>query len=295
MSFLPNTQADFQKPPQYVAEGTSAATFGVMPTSPTFVEAGIVQDISIDSQIEFDEILGIGNYDILDKVKTGEMHAFTLNYKLLNTTLPKFGMNAPNGSGTVLEHLSFEWSHNVDGTEQYNIATGCRPNSTTISTDGGAWNCSQTFVCKDIAPLASSGTAGATYITPTETGGLVASDAAADAYSWNSAAHDLKAFSCTVSFGMGLQKVLGETNIKMSRPTNRRISWTAEVYQESTSIQADYDAGTARAMVMDIENGTSALTFTNARIESYSPSFSAASEELVTESISGTAEALALS
>ncbi len=294
MSYLPNTQADFDNPPQYIAEGTSASTFGTTPTSPTWVEGGIMQDISVDSQIEFDQILALGNYDILDKVKTGEMHAFTLNYKLLNTTMSKHGINAPVGAGTVLQHLSWLWSHKVDGTTQYVIATGARPQSTTLSTDGGAWTCNQTFICKDIAPFTTSAIAGQTLITPTETGALVASDAGSNAFTWNSVAHDLKSFSMTVAFGMSLQKVLGETNIKMSRPSNRRITWSAEVYQESSSIQSDYDAGTARAIAMAVESGTSAIAMTNARIESYSPTHSAASEDLVTESLSGTCEAVAL-
>ena len=46
MSYVPSvTTQDIVKPLQYIEEGTSEATFGVMPTSPTFVAAGINTDI----------------------------------------------------------------------------------------------------------------------------------------------------------------------------------------------------------------------------------------------------------
>jgi len=295
-SYIPATMRDYTNIPQYIAEGTSAATFGVMPTSPTFIQPNLITDFTIDQQITKADVLELGNYDIVNAVKTGEVSAFSLKANITDTTLAKTGFNAPSGSGTVEESQSWIIGKDFDGTDNYRTLLGARPISTTLSAERGLWELDMSFVCREITDWSTSAPAGSTLLTAASSStALSHSDAAADPFSWNSAAYDILSFSATTTFELALVEVMGKVNIEHSRVANRRNIGSATVYQKNTTIQTDHNALTKRALAMDVENGTSAFTDTDARITSYSSNPSAASPDIIKEDITWEAESRALS
>jgi len=294
--YIPATMRDITNPPQRIAEGTTAATFGVQKTSPTYISTEMITDFTVDQQITKADILELGNYDIVNAVKTGEVSAFSLKANISDTVLAKYGFNAPNGAGTVEESLQFIYSKDFDGTDYYRTLLGARPISTTLSAERGLWELDMSFVCREITDWSSSAPAGSTLLTgSSDTVALSHSDAAADPFAHNSNAYDILSFSATTTFELALVEVMGKVNIEHSRVSHRRNIGSATIYQENTTLQADHNALTKRAITMDVENGTSAFTDTDARITSYSSNPSAGNTEIIKEDISWEAENRALS
>lgn len=294
--YLPATMKDYTNPPQYVVEGTTAATFGVQPTSPTYIQPNLITDFTIDQQITKADVLELGNYDVVNAVKTGEVNAFSIKANITDTTLAKFGFNAPSGSGTVEESLAFIVGKDFDGTDNYRTMLGCRPISTTLSAERGLWELDMTFVCREITDWSTSAPAGATLLTASSAQTALSHvDASTDPFSWNATAYDVLSFSATTTFELGLVEVMGKVNIEHSRVAHRRNTGSATIYQKNTSIQVDYAALTKRAILMDVENGTSQFSDTDCRITSYSSNPSAANTDIIKEDITWEAENRALS
>lgn len=295
-SYLPATMKDYTNPPQRVVEGTTAATFGVQPTSPTYISTELITDFTIDQSITKADVLELGNYDIVNAVKTGEVSAFSLKANITDTVLAKYGFNAPNAAGTVSESLAFIIGKDFDGTDNYRTMLGARPISATLSAERGLWSLDMSFVCREITDWSTSAPTGSTLLTASSSSTALSHvDAAADPFSWNSAAYDVLSFSATTTFELSLVEVMGKVNIEHSRVANRRNTGSATIYQKNTTIQTDSNALTKRALSMDVENGTSAFTDTDARITSYSSNPSAGNTDIVKEDISWEAENRTLS
>ena len=295
MTYVPNTQVDIIRPLQYTEEGTTQATFGVMPTSPTFVAAGINTDFNIDYANTKEDILALGNIDVQDMVKTNERNTFTLKSNISDTVLAKYGINTPVGAGTSGASVAFLFSYNVDGTETFQTLLGCKPISTTLSVDRGLWVLDQTWLAADITIPAAAAPAGATMVsTPTATI-LAHADSAADPFTWDSVTYDTSSFSITNTFDYGMLEVNGQLNIQHAIPSARRTTIDVEVYQKDDLLQADYDAlTTITTWTMDLEQGTSLFTGTTSRIVDYDRPLAGSSTELIKEKISIETEAVEL-
>ena len=295
-SYIPATMRDITNPPQYLAEGTSAATFGVQPTSPTYIQPNLITDFTIDETITKADVLELGNYDIVNAVKTGEIGAFTIKANITDTTLAKTGFNAPSGSGTVEESQAWIVGKDFDGTDNYRTMLGARPISTTLSAERGLWSLDMSFVCREITGWSTSAPAGSTLLTAASSiAALGHAEAAADPFAHNSNAYDILSFSATTTFELGLVEVMGKVNIEHSRVSHRRNTGSATIYQESKVINDDYRSNIKRGITMDVENGTSAFTDVDARITSYSSNPSASNTDVIKEDISWEAEGRTLS
>jgi len=294
-SYIPATMRDYTNPPQYIVEGTTAATFGVTPTSPTYIQPNIITDFTIDHTITKADVLELGNYDIINAVKTGEIGAFTIKANITDTVLAKTGFNAPSGSGTIEESQSWAVGKDFDGTDNYRLMKGARPISTTLSAERGLWTLDMSFVCREITDWSTSAPAGSTLLTSASSiTALDHSSASDDPFTWNSAAYDILSFSATTTFELGLVEVMGKTMIEHSRVSHRRNTGSATIYQKNTTIQGDHSALTKRALTMDVENGTSAFSDTDARITSYASNPSASNTDIIKEDITCEAENRAL-
>jgi hypothetical protein len=293
VSFVPTTARDIVKPLQFVEEGTTAATYGTTPTSPTWTAAGINVEITLDPNIVSEKIRALGSEDYADSVKTQENYAFSLKSRMLNTTLAKYGIQAASGTGTIGAHLSFLYSKYIDGTEYYTRMVGCKPISTTISVNRGLWELDMTFHCQEIKDETTSGVAGSTYITAIPSGSPLTHYDQASPFTWNSASFMDRSFSLSVTRDLSLLEINGAVLVQGARAALRNISWTAEVYKKSAALLTDHYDQAERTFTYKI-GGSETITLTNARITGYRESHSGSSSDPAVESLSGEASAVAI-
>jgi len=288
MSFNPTTKRDIVKPLQYVAEGTSAATYGVTPSSPTYIAAGLNVEITLDPNVLSEKVMALGLEDYADSIKTQENYAFSLKSNIFNTTLAKYGINAVNAAGTIAEHLTFTYSKNLDGTENYTRMVGCKPISTTLSVARGLWTLDMTWHCQEIKDELTSGVAGATHITAVPSNTPFTHQDGASPFSWNSVVTLERSFSVTVTRDISLLEINGNVLVQFAKAAQRNITFDVEVYKKAATILTDYYDQTQRTATYKI-GASDVATFTNAKIVGYTESHSgtntnAAIEQLRCES-----------
>lgn len=295
MSFVPSTVRDIVKPLQYVEEGTTAALYGVTPTaSPAFTAAGINVEINLDPKINSEIIRALGSEDYSDRVVTGEEYAFTLKSNMLNSTLAKYGTQAAGAAGTVGASLSFLFSKNIDGTENYTIMNGCRPISTTLSVNRGLWQLEQTWHCKEIKDETTThGLTTPTFITAIPSGSPYKHQDQASPLTWNTVNYPEKSFSTTVTRDLGLLEVNGQVLVQNSRAALRNISWSAEVAKKDTALLTDFYNHAKRAMSYKIGTAET-ISYVDSVITSYSEGHSGTSADIEYDRISGEARTISI-
>lgn len=295
MSYVPSvTTQDIVKPLQYIEEGTTAASFGVMPTSPTFVAAGINTEVSLDPDIQKEDVLTLGKLDIHEQVKTGERFAFNLKSDISDLVLANYGVNTPNGTGTIDASVAFLYSFNIDGTEQFQTMLGCRPSSTSLSVDRGNWKLDQTWVCQEITDPAASGPAGSTFITAPPSAAPITHADQADPFTWDAVVYDTSSISLSVAFDLAQLEVNGQLQIQESRAATRRITADVEVYLKDNLLWPDNNALTkVTTALIKIGTGDTA-TLTDSRIVDYDRPLSATATDPIKERISIESEAVAI-
>jgi len=295
MSYVPSvTTQDIVKPLQYIEEGTTAATFGVMPTSPTFIAAGINTDISLDPDIQKEDVLTLGKLDIHEQVKTGERFTFNLKSDISDLVLANYGVNTPNGTGTIDASVAFLYSYNEDATEQFQTMLGCRPITTTLSVDRANWKLDQTWLCKDITDPSASGPVGSTFITAPPSAAPITHADQADPFTWDSVVYDTSSISLSVAFDLAQLEVNGQLQIQSSRAATRRITADVEVYLKDGLLWPDNNALTkVTTALIKIGTGDTA-TLTDSRIVDYDRPLSATSTDVIKERISIESEAVAI-
>lgn len=289
MSFNVTTRKDIVKPLQYVAEGTTAATYGVPPTSPTFIAAGINTEITLDPNIVSEKILALGLEDYADSVKTQENYAFTLKSNIYNTTLAKYGVQAVNAAGTIAEHLTFLYSKYIDGTEYYTQIVGCKPISTTLSVARGLWELDMTFHCQEIKDETTSAIAGATFISSIPSNTPLAHNDVANPFTWNSTTYPERRFSMTVTRDLSLLEINGNVLVQFAKAAKRNISFNIDSYKKSATLLTDHYGHTQRTASYKI-GASETITFTNAKIIDYSESHSGTNNDAAIESLTCEAE-----
>ena len=292
MSFNVTTRRDIVKPLQYVAEGTTAATYGVTPTSPTFIAAGLNTEITLDPGIVYQKVYALGLEDYADSIKTQENYAFSLKSNIANTTLAKFGIAAVNAAGTVAEHLSFSYSKYIDGTEYYTRIVGCKNVSTTLSVSRGLWEMDQVWHCQEIKDETTSAVAGATYVSTPPTITPLSHQDGASPFTWNSTVYPERRFSMTVTRDLSLLEINGNVLVQFAKAANRNISFNVDSYKKSTALLTDYYDQTQRTASYKI--GTETATFTSAKITGYRESHSGTNNEANIESLTCEAESVAI-
>ena len=296
MSFNVTTVRDVVKPLQFVEEGTTAVTFGVPPVSAAFIAAGINTEISLDPRVVSETIRALGLEDWADSVKTQESYAFTLRSNLLNTILPKYGVNAVGGTGTIGASLLFAYSKYIDGVQYYTLMKGCRPISTTLTLNRGLWSLDQTFSAKSIDKeilTADGGLTTPTWVTSIPAGSPLKHQDATNVFSWGGTVFPERSFSTTVTRDLAMLDINGEVQTLFTKAAIRDIAWSIETYKKAVTIKDDYHDQTERGMVYKI-GAAGTLTYTDAVITSYGERLIGGDSSALIESISGNARTLVL-
>jgi len=296
------SKRDIVKVLQYVAEGDTVSTptnYGAAITDPTFTAVGKVTDINLQPDIQHSDTDVLGNEDVIDAVKTGELYAFQITFEMINTTLINYAFSASGGgTGSIDESLTFMFSEYIDGTENYTAMYGCRPTSCTCSLERGVWVANMTFIAKEITvPSSTSPWNGqtATHASETSTATMSHSGAGADPFTWNSTAFPEGRFSTTVTRGMAIQAVNGVDKIVYCKASTRRCDFTVDVFVKANTLETDWAAKTERTAGYSISTSPDDdFAFVDCVITSYNRQKTASNADAFRESITARAASVSI-
>jgi hypothetical protein len=286
MSFPVTTSLRVVKPLQYVVETTR----GVTPSSPTFVNAGPIQEFTPNTETNSVNYRMLGSPDLYKVLKTGERFSFDITFNPIDKNLLSKGINldSQDVSHNRDQTLTFLMSQqmNAAGTlsEHYIKATGCSCDSTSIDISLEAVNVSQTWIANDIPiPTTAHG-----ITTPTFASAITASPwtgltAGSSSLTHNSNSYILRGFSCTVSHNTDQFQPIGEANVFATIPTIRDISGSFDVLHKDNVLSTDCENVTPRTATVALSTDTK-LTFTDMYLTSYNETISATATEAKTVS-----------
>ena len=206
------------------------------------------------------EIRKVGSEDVYQYVLGAQKSELTLEMNLQSSTFLKYGVNSQGGgAGTIDESLSIFWSYLLNGTANYQWATGCRPNSLKLSGKvKSTIQATMDLICQDIA-------------TPTSSNPLTTPTYATDPASvpWNFtdgavtiAATGVDVTEIEVNFNRNLEEIytLGSTLPTYLPPKNREIHGTLTIVSSVATNIAALIASTSQTIVWTLKTGTSVLT-----------------------------------
>lgn len=288
MSFARTFTGLIQKRLQYIEE----ATYGVTPSaSPVFVSAGKIKRFSFNIDAQITRYRTAGLRKVSDFLNTGEMTSFEIEYQPFNTTLMKYGINDPAGTGTIEKSLSFLYSKLLNGVEHYFLIKGAKTDQITVEVTKEAVTVTQSFLAKEaITPIT---TANAGLTTPTfaavPTGiPWVGRSGGANAFVYDGTAWYTPRLSCEVAWNLDPGQPIGDTYIRFLDPTNKDCNVDFDVWQKDTTFIAALKTEDRVDIAYTLNSASSAIiTITNFGNETYSLEEDAESNETTTEPSSG--------
>jgi hypothetical protein len=299
------TKRDIVRPLQYVSEGNTVTTptsYGATPSSASFTLVGNNTEISPNLDVQHLDVAVLGSEDVIDAVKSQSLYSFGISFNPINTTLFSYGWNASASGATPNPDisLSFYYSYKLDGTTYHQHLRGCRPTSSTLSISRGMWDCNMNFICKDITiPNVTDGNTGTPTYQSSETSSspIIHTDGGGAPFTWNTQNYGERSFSTTVTRGMSVMSVNGETDITYTKASTRSITFNADVFAGTTgaitSLYSDYEAKTARVFSYKFTTSPAkTLTYANAILTGYSENKSAGNTDALMLSISGRSESV---
>ena len=289
MSFPVTTSLKVIRPLQYVEE----VTRGTTPTSPTFINAGPVQEFTPNVETNSVNYRMLGSPDLYKVLKTGERFSFDITFNPIDLNLVEYGVNL-TGTRNRDDTLTFLLSQSMYPgtgtvlTEHFIIAKGCSCDSTSIDISLEAVNVSQTWIANDIPiPTAAHGLGTPVFASDITDSPWTGISAGTKSLTHNSIEYVLRGFSCTIGHNSDQFQPIGEANVFATIPTIRDISGSFDVLHSGTGLQADAEAVTPRTAVIKLnDTGThyDQLTFTDMYLTSYNETISATATEAKTVS-----------
>jgi len=284
--YIPTGEYYIRKILQYVEETTFATT----PTSPTFLPAGVVADVTTTVTIPETVYRQQGSRDPYRDVKFGEAYELQCKYMPVDSTMMKYGVNLAAGTGTVGKSLSLLMSQDINSTENYVLIQGARTNTIDIEiTEGGPIMVTQTFKAKNITtPSTSHGLTTPTFASTINTAPWSNVNGGSQPFKINSVGYDLSRFKMAVSTGLDTVQPIGETLTKFIEPTLRTITVDFDMYVQDTVTLADTKSLTARSAVYTLDTtAPTTITMTNLQLNKYTSVDSATSANIKSASFSG--------
>jgi hypothetical protein len=287
VSFPVTTSLKVQKPLQYVVETTR----GVTPASPTFQNAGPIQEFTPNVETNSVNYRMLGSEDLYKVLKTGERFSFDIMFNPIDRHLISKGVNlstdVTNNRDQSLTFLLSQLMYPGTGstlTEHYIIAKGCSCDSTSIDISLEAVSVSQTWIANDIPiPTATHGLTTPTFANAITSSPWTGITAGSKSLTHNGTEYVLRGFSCTVNHNTDQFQPIGEANVFATIPTIRDISGSFDVLHSGTALQSDAESVTPRAATVKLSTDTK-LTFTDMYLTSYNETISASATEAKTVS-----------
>lgn len=295
------TKQDIVKPLQYFAEGDTVVTpadyAGDNTVSPTYIVPGHVTDINLQPDIQHLDTDVLGNEDLIDAIKTGEMFAFQITFEMIDTLLIDFAFSASGGAvGSIDESLEFMFSELLDGTENYTFMKGSRPVSCTCTLEGGVWIANMTFICKEITlPVAVDPNTTPTYATEPAVSSITHTGAGPDPFEYNAIKYPESRFSTTVTRGMAVQKINGSLTIDYCKASTRAIDFSVDIFIKDKVLETEFKDKTKRVATYSISTSPNlSFNYTDCVLTSHSRQKTATNADAFKESITARAETVAI-
>lgn len=282
---------------QYVEE----ATYGVTPTSPTFLHPGPITDLSESLETQNIKYRQLGSRDIYSLIKSGEAYSFEIKFTPINANLINYGINLPAGTGTIEKSLTFIKSQKINNVEMYTLYQGCKCDSIDYEiTADGVHDVTMSFMAKNITtPSTTHGLTTPTFASNPTSTPWTGFESGSNPLTLNSLNYDVPRFKFSVTNNLEAIRPNGELILKFLEPTNREVTFDFDTWVKDTVLLADTKSLTARAMTYKLTGASSTpanltATFTDAYLESVDTSDSPTANETKMLSFSGTAKAVAV-
>lgn len=293
------TRRDIIKPLQFVTEGDSAASpalFGVCPATPSFKALGHMKDLNLQPDIQRIDVSVLGSEDVVNTILTSKMYAFQVTYEPTDDIPIAYAVNAAGGVGTIDESYTMMYSERINGTENFVYIYGCRPTNTSLRLNQGVWECTQTWICRQITvPSAVDPEVGKTPVYVTEpTASSISHSLVNNHLTLNGVtAMPESSFSINVTRNYAVETVNGETLIVYTYPVSREVEFTTDIYVKDTSLETLYEAVTEFASSYKY-NASKTFTFGSCVISSFNKTKSASGTDAYKNSITVRAETVQL-
>lgn len=278
MSYVPTGAYFFVKRPQYVEE----STYGTTPTSPVFTSCGSIQDFTLAADMQSIKYRQLGSRDLYSTIRTGQMFTLTLKYQPFNTNFMKYGTEYWNAgaTGNIAKSLSIIWSQNLNGTENFVLAQGCRSESIDIDITENSVMVSQVIIAQNVSSPATTFVGAGGTGTPTYAGADVGTpwvglSGGQLPLTINALNYDVERFRIAINQNLDKIKPNGETQIKFLEATNRDITIDLDMILKDNVTMADTKTVTARTASYMMNSGTtSSVSLTNLWLDKYNIGFS---------------------
>lgn len=266
------TQRDIIKEPQMVVEGTTVATYGVVPVNPAFIACG--QDSTLienNTPVRAEKRI-VGDVDRREVKKTRENIQVTLQTKFMSARedLLAWAMNKPNGVATPDESRTFLDSYSDDtGTERFRQYKGCKPLSYSLVIDNQKFITLEIVMsCKEVVEDTVGPTIGTgSFATALSGTPLIHSDGGAGHFVYNSVVTEIRGITINGTIVQASQDATGSQKDLYKRATQRAISGTVNIFKVSGTLQQDARDVTQRTASLVVQTGQITITFTDFLLE----------------------------
>ena len=260
---------DLRKPPQFVNEGDTPATYGVTPNNPVFGAALQMAVLEKANEPEFIDNDYGGTYDRVGIKKVRERNRVTLRGRMRGTAaeggrdinVASWGMGLPGIAGVDGADHSYTWADSyldAHGNENYRVCKRCKPLSTTITvspTDAVMLEVEMAAQRYFEAPtLAGAEIAGAVMDTHDPPGSpLVFDDVGEFFYGGVSVA--IRGCSITATWTHRVQDSSGSEYDIYREVSARRITGTIDAFKVDRDLNEDARAGSQKPAYLILQEG----------------------------------------
>jgi len=239
------TQRNRIKQPQYVSEGLTTATYGIIPTTPIFTAIGC-NTILVDNSAPITaEQRQSGEVDRIRKDLVSELNTMTIRMQMtfLDLALLQWVTTkpvTPNIVDTPDESKAFIDSYNdVDGNELTRQFLGCKPISWSFTEDRVGYlileiTCSCTQILETPSP-AYTGTPTFAEVNPNPP--YTHRDAGLLPFLYDGVGFSTSNFTSTGTITQAMQDPHGSDTTLWATPTQRSIAGSLGIYKKNADLQ----------------------------------------------------------
>jgi len=291
MSYQVEVAPDFVRPPQVIDETTP----GAIPASGTMLEVGKVSTFNITHDVTNRKFRVIGNEDLIDAVKTGEAYAIQVECSIFESAFLKRLVSARGGgAGTIDKNFSMVWSHKINNSEKFELATMCRINSGSIDVTPDDVKVSYTIIADNISAPGADPTGAVTFMTPATTDPWTGLDSGANPFTHDGVTYDVPSFRCDIARNLALVRVNGKALIIGNPSTRREISGTVDIVRKDSVPRADVKAGSKVAGSYVLKSAVSTMSFTDMMLEQLNEGYSGDGSDAVIDSFGFSAKGVSV-
>lgn len=293
-SYVPTGHWTQNRKLQYCEE----STYGVTPTvSPLFASAGEIESVSETTEIAMKRYHSLGSEDVYQFLRNGILYSFEIAYQPISSALIRYGTQAQGGgAGTIDKSLSFLYSEDVNGIENYVFYKGARCDQVTVEITGDSVKVTQNFLCREITtPATTHGLTTPTFAPANSAAPWFGTDGGSNPFTHNSNSYDVDKFKFTVSRGLEAIRPNGESLVKMLVPTVRTITGEFDVVRKDTALITDCKNLAARAASYVLKAAASTATFADMVLVGMATSRQATATEALRDSFKFEAKSISVS